>query len=107
MTKVEIFSKINSLEPEIIQTLADLIALPSVTPFNGGDGEMAKAVYLQDRAFKLGLGTGERYDAVDPDGNIRPNLVFSVPGKTKRRLWIVSHMDVVPEGDRSLWKTDP
>ena len=107
MTKVEIFSKINSLEPEIIQTLADLIALPSVTPFNGGDGEMAKAVYLQDRAFKLGLGTGERYDAVDPDGNIRPNLVFSVPGKTKRRLWIVTHMDVVPEGDRSLWKTDP
>jgi succinyl-diaminopimelate desuccinylase len=24
-----------------------------------------------------------------------------------RRLWIMSHLDVVPEGDRSQWRTDP
>lgn len=105
--KGKIFSKITSLEPEIIKTLTDLIALPSVTPLNGGDGEICKAKYLQDRVTKLGLGAGERYDAVDSAGNIRPNLVFRVEGKTKRRLWIVTHMDVVPEGERSLWKTEP
>ena len=105
--KEEIFSKITSLEPEIIKTLTDLIALPSVTPLNGGDGEICKAEYLLDRVAKLGLGVGERYDAVDSAGNIRPNLIFRVQGKTKRRLWIVTHMDVVPEGERSLWKTEP
>lgn len=105
--KEEIFSKINSLEPEMIKTLSDLIALPSVTPMSGGDGELGKAVYLQQRVEALGLGAGERYDAVDSAGNIRPNLVFRVPGKSDRRLWIVTHMDVVPEGDRALWKTDP
>ena len=107
MMKDELFSKINFLESEIVQTLMDLIALPSVSPLNGGDGEMAKAEYLQAKAAKLGLGAGERYDVFDSAGNIRPNLIFRVRGKTTRRLWIVTHMDVVPEGDRSLWNTDP
>ena len=30
------------------------------------------------------------------------------PGKNdKARLWIMTHLDVVPEGERSLWNTDP
>ena len=49
------------------------------------------------------------YALPDPKaaGGERPNLVVRFPGKTKRRLWIVAHMDVVPEGERALWHTAP
>ncbi|MFO7619484.1 MAG: M20 family metallo-hydrolase, partial [Thermoplasmata archaeon] len=39
----------------------------------------------------------------------RPNIIVSIPGKKRKLppLWIVTHMDIVPEGDRKLWRTDP
>lgn len=41
-----------------------------------------------------------------PDG-VRPNVVARIPGASPRRLWILGHMDVVPPGELSYWKTDP
>ena len=39
---------------------------------------------------------------------IRPNLVATIPGRNDTsRLWVMTHMDVVPEGDRSMWNSDP
>ncbi|HIP62630.1 MAG TPA: M20 family metallo-hydrolase, partial [Archaeoglobus profundus] len=40
-------------------------------------------------------------------GGIRPNIVAKIEGKEDRMVWIVSHMDVVPEGDLALWQTPP
>mgnify|MGYP000538273653 CR=1 FL=1 len=38
---------------------------------------------------------------------VRPNVVARIPGASPRRLWILGHMDVVPPGELSYWKTDP
>ncbi len=46
-------------------------------------------------------------DARVPSG-IRPNIVATIPGASDEgRLWIMTHLDVVPEGDRSMWNSDP
>ncbi|HLE46825.1 MAG TPA: M20 family metallo-hydrolase, partial [Candidatus Thermoplasmatota archaeon] len=44
----------------------------------------------------------------DVTDGVRPNLLVRVPGKNHARaLWIMSHIDVVPPGDESDWKTPP
>lgn len=105
----EILSEVEKLEQEMLDTLSALIAIPAVSPADGGRGEHGKALYLAGKAEELGLGKPELYSSPDPaaEGGARPNLVIRIPGETERRLWIVSHMDVVPEGDRSLWRSDP
>jgi succinyl-diaminopimelate desuccinylase len=41
------------------------------------------------------------------DGGERPNLVAWLPGKKPEKVWVLSHLDVVPPGDESLWDSDP
>jgi len=38
---------------------------------------------------------------------VRPNLIIERGGKQKRKVWIVSHMDIVPEGELKDWDSDP
>ncbi|MCX7975045.1 MAG: M20 family metallo-hydrolase, partial [Candidatus Aminicenantes bacterium] len=46
-------------------------------------------------------------DLDTPDG-YRPNIVAKIKGKSsKRTIWIMTHMDVVPPGDLSQWEGDP
>ena len=107
--KDKLFRTIEELEPGMISLLSELIAIPAVGPQAGGKGELKKAAFLAKRMEEMGFGKPEVYDSPDPEaeGGVRPNLVVRIPGRTSKRLWIVSHMDVVPEGDRSLWQTDP
>lgn len=107
--KEKIFKAIDALEPEMLETLSRLIAIPAVGPGGGGGGEYDKARCLEEIIGGLGFGKPELYDSPDPaaKGGVRPNLVVKIPGKTEKRLWIVSHMDIVPEGDISLWDTSP
>lgn len=107
--KEKIFKAIDALEPEMLETLSRLIAIPAVGPGGGGEGEYDKARCLEGIIGGLGFGKPELYDSPDPEakGGVRPNLVVKIPGKTEKRLWIVSHMDIVPEGDISLWKSGP
>lgn len=107
--KEKIFKAIDALEPEMLETLAKLIAVPAVGPAAGGGGEYDKARLLEEIIGGLGFGKPELYDSPDPEakGGVRPNLVVKIPGKTDQRLWIVSHMDIVPAGDISLWDASP
>ncbi len=107
--KDKLFAKIEDLKPKMVQTLCDLVAIPAVSPTDGGEGEFYKAEYLVKKLRELGLSDVTTYALPDPRaaGGERPNLVVRFPGKTTRRLWIIAHMDVVPEGERSLWETDP
>lgn len=107
--KEEIFAKIEELRPRMVKTLCGLVGYPAVGPSAGGTGEFYKAGYLLKELKDLGFADVTNHAAPDPQaaGGERPNIVVRFPGRTKRRLWIITHTDVVPEGERSLWKTDP
>jgi succinyl-diaminopimelate desuccinylase len=68
-----------------------------------------KCVFLEGWLRSHGITELERYDAPDEraKGGVRPNLIATIPGPESPRLWIMSHIDVVPPGERSLWKNDP
>ncbi len=109
MVNKELFTRIESLEPQMVETLGEMISYPAISPLDGGEGEFHKAQYLLKKIKELGFDDVTVYASADPHaaGGERPNIVVRFPGKTKRRLWIVAHTDVVPEGERSLWETDP
>ena len=104
-----LIKEINSLEPEMIKTMSEMIAYPAISPATGGEGEFHKVQYLLKKIKEMGFDDVNVYASSDPRaaGGERPNIVVKYPGKSSRRLWIVAHTDVVPEGERSLWHTDP
>lgn len=101
-----LIEKIESSRDQIVETLSNLIRIKALSPDNGGEGELEKAEYLTQllEGFKV-----ERYDAEDERARegIRPNIITRIDGKEAKTIWIISHLDVVPEGDPSLWDTDP
>jgi len=108
--KEKIFSFIeNSVEDMIgLETL--LTSIPALAPESGGEGELEKAIALEKWLRANGVSDLVRMDAPDSRvaSGIRPNLVATIPGKDdSQRLWIMAHLDVVPEGEHSLWHSDP
>ncbi|MCX7026483.1 MAG: M20 family metallo-hydrolase [Spirochaetes bacterium] len=105
-----IFSRIEASEAGMIELESLLTSIPALAPESGGQGELAKAEALEAWLRKRGIVDIARMDFRDPRvaSGIRPNILATIRGKDdKARLWIMTHLDVVPEGERSLWKTDP
>jgi succinyl-diaminopimelate desuccinylase len=105
MASQELFSEIEKQRNLMVQTLIDLIRIPAIAPENGGEGELRKAEKLVETLKAVGFDKIERYDAVDkrvPSGT-RPNIVAYCNGKGIEKLWIVTHLDIVPPGEESLW----
>ena len=105
-----IFSRIEASGNGIVELESLLTSIPALAPESGGQGELAKAEALEAWLRKKGITDLVRMDASDPRvaSGIRPNILATIPGRSDQaRLWIMTHLDVVPEGERSLWKTDP
>lgn len=103
----KIFAEIDASKDELINTLSEMVSYPSINPTEGGEGEKARAEYLMKKLAELGFDDVKNYPCIDEQGIERPNLVVRIPGATSQRIWMVSHMDVVPAGDLSLWHSDP
>jgi succinyl-diaminopimelate desuccinylase len=91
---------------EMASTLMELIRNPAIAPENGGDGESLKAETLARILENIGFDKIERYDAEDQrvTSKKRPNIIAYHYGENpSERLWIVTHMDIVPAGEESLW----
>jgi succinyl-diaminopimelate desuccinylase len=106
MSEHDLFSLIEKSKNEMVRTLSDLIRIPAIAPENGGEGELEKADRLVEKLRAFGLDRIERYDAEDrrvPSG-VRPNIVVYFNGKiSTEKLWIITHLDIVPPGEESLW----
>ncbi len=99
-------SEIESLKNEMTQTLMGLIRIPAIAPENNGEGESEKAEKLMQILENLGFDKIERYDAEDErvPSKRRPNIVAYHYGENiNEKIWIVTHLDVVPPGEESLW----
>ncbi len=103
-----IYKKVDELEDEMVKLLADLISYKAISPKSGGFGEIEKANFLIDRLKFFGFST-ERIDAFDKDAKegVRPNIIAKLFSDKDPTLWFLAHLDVVPEGDLSLWERDP
>lgn len=106
----EIFKRIDEYRNEIIAFQSELTSRPALSPENGGTGEHEKAAYLKHKLEDMKpsiLMEIKAPDARAQDG-YRPNIISKWEhDKDKPVVWVLSHMDVVPPGDLSLWNSDP
>lgn len=104
-------ARIDQYKEWAIEVEEKLTAVPAIAPDSGGKGELAKAAVVDEVLRSIGVESIERIDAPDDraEGGVRPNIIARIPGEegAKGRLWIMSHLDVVSEGDRSKWTSDP
>lgn len=103
-------ARVEAKRDQVIEMQRDLTAVPALAPQNGGTGEWEKAEVLARWLSRLGLGTCESLPAPDPrvPRGERPNLLLAIPGRAAdRSFWIMSHLDIVPPGELSLWDSDP
>nr|AGS53365.1 succinyl-diaminopimelate desuccinylase [uncultured bacterium contig00018] len=112
--KEKIFAYIDSSEALAVELETELCKRPAFSPDSGGEGELNKCEFLAGWLKAQGITQLERFDAPDPraKGGVRPSLVATIPGRddaspNAARFWVMSHIDVVPPGEASLWKSDP
>lgn len=105
-----IFKRIESYTGEMIDLQIKLTAIPALSPEYQGAGEARKVAFLESYLEQSGFTAFQKIDAPDDrvSAGYRPNLLVNCPGKNEtRRLWILTHTDVVPPGDLGLWDFDP
>jgi succinyl-diaminopimelate desuccinylase len=101
-----IFSEIERQKDKMAQTLMELIRVPAIAPENNGEGELRKTEKLVQILEVVGFDKIEHFDAEDErvPSKKRPNVIAYCYGENKaEKLWIISHLDVVPPGEESLW----
>lgn len=106
----ELFKKIDTYKPVVVDLQTHMIACPAVSPHAGGLGENAKAAYLLSvlKTMKFDEVSVINVKDAKAKGGVRPNIVAKYYGQNRKKtLWVMAHMDVVPPGDLNLWKTDP
>ena len=103
-----VVERLGTYQQQMIDLQRELVSRNAVGPGEGGPGEGEKAAFLADLLKSWGLKV-ENYPAPDDRvaGGQRPNLVARVPGKRPEKVWVLSHLDVVPPGDLALWDSDP
>ncbi len=106
----DLLRRVESYRAWAVELQRGLTAIPAVCPESGGEGEHDKAAWLEGVLAGLAFDEVARFDAPDPraKGGVRPNVVARYRGRdSSRTLWIMSHLDVVPPGERKLWTGDP
>lgn len=88
----------------VIDTLADLVRIPSVNPnYDGGTGESQLAEYIERFFSTLGI-VCERDEVLKG----RPNVIAKLPGKSvERRIVLEAHTDTVSVAGMNIDPWDP
>jgi len=105
----KVSARIDGYLEEIVRFQTELVACPALGPTNGGQGETEKAELVK-KWLKV-LGPDQTIEADAPDARVpsgrRPNLAALFQGRQPGRVWVLSHLDIVPPGELSLWDSDP
>jgi len=108
--KKKITTYIENLREEIIDDIIEISKIPALPPEVGGDGEEKKANFIKKRLYQLKPIEIIEINAPDLDvsSEYRPNILAKFKGKSsKKTFWIITHIDVEPPGDLSLWNGEP
>jgi len=106
----KIFQRIDSFRNDMIDLQIKLTSIPAIAPSSGGEGEAKKAEFLVKFLQANGFVDVEVIQAPDMDApsGYRPNILAYYRGKSPAKtIWVMSHTDVVPPGELSLWSGDP
>lgn len=106
----QVSEKIGELRSDMIDFQKSISKIPALSPTSGGTGEWDKVIFIKDYLQGRSITNIEQIDAPDPEAKNgkRPSLIVRFPGKSNERtIWIMSHTDVVPEGDLKKWDSDP
>ena len=100
---------LDSQQDSVIRWQREMTSRPALGPENNGTGEEEKAAWLTAELARMGLSDIRQHPCPDPrvPSGFRPNISARVPGKSKRTLWVIGHMDVVPPGEAQLWQSSP
>jgi succinyl-diaminopimelate desuccinylase len=104
----QIMNRVAGYENQIVEHMSQIVAVPALGPDNGGQGEAEKAEVVEAWLRELGMDI-LRVDAPDDrvDCGFRPNIIATYPGGDGPKMWVLSHLDVVPTGPVELWSSDP
>jgi len=106
----KVFKKIQGYRKEIIKLQQELTSKPALCPENNGTGEHDKTALLKEKIKELKPDQVLEIKVPDQrarDG-YRPNLIARWKGRNDQKtVWVLSHMDIVPPGDLTLWNSNP
>ncbi|MEM4276224.1 MAG: M20 family metallo-hydrolase [Thermoplasmata archaeon] len=109
MNARQLISAVAKDERLMVESLCSMLKVRAVGPESGGEGEYARGQHLLSLLRRLGFKDVEVLYSKDsrvPAGK-RPNIVVRMRGRKERNMWVVTHMDTVPEGDIRAWKYPP
>jgi len=106
----KVFKHIDTYKDEIIELQAALTSRVALGPDNGGLGEHTKVRFVKELLETMNPDVMEEINAPDDraEDGYRPSLIVRWDGEeTDQTVWVLSHADIVPPGDLSLWESDP
>ena len=102
---------VDDLKNEMIIFLTEMCRIKAIAPDSNGDGESERSQFIQIQLDRMGFNNVEVMKVKDDrvSAGYRPNIIITLPGSDASLppIWVISHMDIVPEGDLDMWKTDP
>lgn len=106
----QVLERIDGYRERVIRLQSELTSRVALGPENGGEGEHEKSEYIKGLLMDLKPDFLEEFKAPDPRARAgyRPNLIARWGSERNGpTVWVLSHSDVVPPGDLSLWDGDP
>lgn len=107
---MDLIKNIDKERDYVIYLQTELTKRPAISPKSGGEGEYDKAMFIVEELKKYKFDKIEIINAQDKEAKngVRPNIAAFYYGNNKSKtVWFMSHIDVVPPGELSLWESDP